>query len=844
MPSTPTAGPSASDSVSFLDGGGEMAALVRDFDWNGTTLGPPQDWPQSLKTAVGIMLSSKFPMFVAWGPELRFLYNDGYSEVLGGKHPAALGGRFEDIWFEIWPDISPLVDRALAGEATYWRDLPLVMMRKGYEEKTWFTFSYSPLRGDDGAVAGMFCACVETTDTVLAERRRIDEAQRLEQLFDRSPSFMTVLRGPEHIFEMLNQAYLQLVGHRNLIGRPAREALPEVVGQGFFELLDEVYASGKPFTGRSMKIHLQRAPDASPEERLLDFVFQPIADADGRISGVFVEGYDVTERHLAELALRESEERFRLIADSAPVPMWVTRLDRTRSFANRAYVDFLGISYEDAIDFDWRTIVHPDDAARILADSVAGEESLKPFVLEGRYRRGDGQWRWLRSESQPRWGPQGEHIGFIGVAHDITDSKHAEAALREVNETLERRVAERTADLSAALDRLQAEVGERERAEEALRQAQKMEAVGQLTGGIAHDFNNLLTPIMGGLDIIANKVEDPRLKRIADAALESTRRGARLTSQLLAFSRIQRISMAPVAVNDVIGKMGSLLRQTIGGAIRIDTLLDRDVQYAVCDANQLENAILNLAINARDAMPDGGSLSISTSRTSLHDAPDIEAGDFVCISVADSGEGMSPEVAERATEPFFSTKPLGKGTGLGLAQVYGIARQSGGTLRIESGVGIGTRIDLFLPAAEAGAAVAEGDTAAQADLDDHDGGAAIMIVDDDSDVRSFLADSLEGLGHKVRMAEDGEAALETLASWEPDLMLLDYAMPLMHGGEVARKARAFHPALPIIFVTGYAETEQLEAALGPSVDILRKPFSVSGLAAAIDKVLKRKCMRP
>ena len=334
-------------------------------------LGPPSGWPQALKTAVDIMLSSKFPMFAAWGPELTFLYNDSYSEVLGAKHPA-LGKKFEDIWHEIWDEVGPLAERAIAGEATFHDRFPLVMNRKGYDEQTWFTFSYSPLRGDDGTIEGMFCACVEISDIVRAE-----------------------------------------------------------------------------------------------------------------------------------LAVRESEERFRLIADSAPVPMWVTKLDRKRGFVNRAYVDFFGISYEDCVDYDWRTIIHPEDRDRIVAESAAGEARLEQFVLEGRYRRADGEWRWMRSESQPRLGPAGEHIGFIGVAHDVTDAREGAAALRRMNETLEKRVAERTSDLSAALDRLQTEVGERLRAEEALRQAQKMEAVGRLTGGIAHDFNNLLTPIMGGLEIIA-----------------------------------------------------------------------------------------------------------------------------------------------------------------------------------------------------------------------------------------------------------------------------------------------------------------------------------------------------
>ncbi|WP_158266582.1 PAS domain S-box protein [Allosphingosinicella deserti] len=831
MTSSPV--PPVADPLSFLSDGGEMGARMRAFDWSATPLGPPERWPQALKTVVGLLLSTTFPMFVAWGPELRFLYNDGYIDVLDGKHPDALGGRFEEVWSELWRDVGPIAARAMNGESSYYENLPLTMTRQGSPQQTWFTFSYSPIRDENGAVAGMFCTCVDTTQMVLAQRERVNEAERLRRLFDQAPGFMAVLRGPEHIFELTNSSYQQLVGHRDLVGKPVREALPEVEGQGFFELLDEVYRSGKAYAGRSMLIALQREPGAPSETRLIDFVFAPILDAEGRTTGIFAEGHDATERHVAEQALRESEQRFRLIADSAPIPMWVTKLDRTRGFVNEAYAQFLGVPYDAALHFDWRARIHPEDVDRVVSESVAGEAERRPFELEARYRRADGAWRWLRSISQPRWGPDGEHVGFIGVATDITEAKEAEAALREVNETLEKRVTERTADLSTALNRLQAEVGERLKAEEALRQAQKMEAVGQLTGGIAHDFNNLLTPIMGGLELIATKIEDPRLKRIAEGALESSRRGAKLTSQLLAFSRIQRISMAPVAVNQVIANMLTLLGHTIGGAVAIRTDLDPEAGYALCDSNQLENAILNLAINARDAMPGGGTLTVSTRLDTLDKGPDHGAGAFVRVRVADTGHGMAPEVLARATEPFYSTKEVGKGTGLGLAQVYGIARQSGGTLRIGSRPGEGTQVDILLPAV----APADESLAPRAETQQRHGTgrrARILLVDDDPDVRTFLAESLRGLDHEVRTAESGAEALAILDHWIPEIALIDYAMPNMHGADLAAAARARLPDLPIVFVTGYAETELLEAALGPGAPVLRKPFSIEALALAVE----------
>jgi PAS domain S-box-containing protein len=673
-------------------------------DWSATPLGPVEGWPQSLKTAVSMILGSTVPMFVGWGPELYLIYNDGYAEILGDRGPAQ-GRPVREIWADVWEDrIRANAERALAGEPLSFESEPRILRRDGIEEPIWLTFCYNPILGEDGQIVGLF-------------------------------------------------------GTVSAVGR-----------------------------------------DAIAEERL-----------------------------------RESEERFRLIADSAPVPIWVTKLDRKRGFVNRAYCEFMDVTYEEAIDLDWRSIIHPDDLERIIAESIAGEASLQTFVLEGRFRSGEHGWRWLRSISQPRWGAHGEHVGFIGVAHDITAWKEAESVL-------EGRVEARTADLRAALDRLQAEVGERERAEEALRQAQKMEAVGQLTGGIAHDFNNLLTPVIGGLELLVRGIEQPRLKRIAEAALESGRRGAKLTGQLLAFSRIQRIRMAPVPVNRVIETMKLMLRHTIGGGIDVRTEFSRQVDRALCDENQLENAILNLAINARDAMPDGGTLTISTSLVEEPGGLDLEGGCYVAIAVADTGQGMAPEVAARATEPFFSTKPFGKGTGLGLAQVYGIVRQSDGALRIESEEGKGTIVRLLLPrvTGEIGAEGVEAETAGTRPGLAQPAAARIAVVDDDADVRAFLADVLIGLGHRVEALDDAEAALAAMAERAPDLALIDFAMPGMNGAELARALRRRHPDLPIVFVTGFAESDQLEEALGGEVAVLKKPFGIEDLAAIVASHLPQK----
>jgi signal transduction histidine kinase/CheY-like chemotaxis protein len=293
----------------FLSGGGEVGALMRAHDWSRSPLGDPSGWPQALRTVVSLMQGSAFPMFCAWGKDLAFLYNQPYVPILGDKHPASLGRPFAEVWSEIWSDVYPFVERALAGEATYMEKLPLLMYRHGYDEQTWFTFSYSPVRDDSGQVAGVYCACVEVTEQVHAERYRDEENKRLMTLFEQAPGIIAVVRGPEHIFEIANKSYTQLIGRGDLVGKTAREALPEVEGQGFFELLDEVYQSGTPFVGHAVPIDVAREANAPLERLYLDFIYQPIRDPSGNVVGIFVEGSDVTQRKQVEDELRAANRQ-------------------------------------------------------------------------------------------------------------------------------------------------------------------------------------------------------------------------------------------------------------------------------------------------------------------------------------------------------------------------------------------------------------------------------------------------------------------------------------------------------------------------------------------------------
>jgi PAS domain-containing protein len=286
-------------SPAFLVGDSAMARLLRAHDFSRSDVGAPHEWPQSLRSVVNLMLGSGFPMFVAWGPRLEMLYNDGYAEILGRKHPASVGAPFERVWHDILTDIMPFVRRALAGETFFMENLPLRMKRKGEEEDTWFTFSYSPVVDEQGQTSGFYCACAETTSTVLAERHQRLQQERLQALFAQAPGFLAVVRGPEHVFEVVNPGYVRLIGHREVVGRTVRDALPEVVAQGFVELLDRVYRTGQAYQGHGVHAMLDRGPGGAPSEVILDFVYQPLLDPAGQVDGIFVYGHEVTEQHRA-----------------------------------------------------------------------------------------------------------------------------------------------------------------------------------------------------------------------------------------------------------------------------------------------------------------------------------------------------------------------------------------------------------------------------------------------------------------------------------------------------------------------------------------------------------------
>ena len=455
--------------------------------------------------------------------------------------------------------------------------------------------------------------------------------------------------------------------------------------------------------------------------------------------------------------------------------------------------------------------------------------------------------RWIALDVHP--GPQG---GLVVVFRDIDDRKRAEAALREseerfrqANESLEHRVAERTAELEAANRRLAAQIEEREAAEAQLRHAQRVEAIGQLTAGIAHDFNNLLTSIIGNVELVQARLGSPdeRTRRLLAAALSAAGRGASLTAQLLAFSRQQRMNPEPLDLNRVISGMAPLLNSTIGATTHIDIVRCEDLWPALADAAQIELVLLNLAINSRDAMPSGGLITVSLGNFTLG-APqrpeEPQPGDYVGISVTDTGSGIPADILGKVFDPFFTTKDVGHGSGLGLSQVLGVAQQLGGGVRIETEAGLGTVVTVFLPRAEAAAADPARRGRAARRRNGHSAGqpvSGILLVDDDPDVRAVAAAMLREAGHTVVEAGSGGAALERLGENVPpiDLLIADLAMPGMNGFELARAARQERPDLPVLFVTGFADMARSEDSANETV--LQKPFRAEELTAKVAEAL-------
>ncbi len=534
-------------------------------------------------------------------------------------------------------------------------------------------------------------------------------------------------------------------------------------------------------------------------------------------------------------ALGEGERRLQTALAAGRLGAWELELSSMALSASATCKAVFGRGADDDVTRDdLIASIHPDDRDGVLASLRRTIDTGHDYSIEHRTIWPDGSLHWTEVHAQLYTDRYGSARKLVGVCSDTTARKTIEENLRRLNENLEERVRERTREVNAAHQTLLEEVAQRERAEEQLRQSQKMEAIGQLTGGVAHDFNNLLMVVLGNLELLGKHVAgDAKAMRLIDGALQGARRGAALTQRLLAFARQQDLQVKPVDLAELVSGMNDLLRRSVGSSVSIETMLPATLPPALVDANQLELALLNLAVNARDAMPDGGTLSISLREEQVAgNGGDLGEGAYLVLAVADSGTGMDAETLKKAVDPFFSTKELGKGTGLGLSMIHGLAVQLNGALLLTSQLGVGTTAELWLPATER-----RPERLAEAEFTVPQAASRlkILLVDDDALIAMSSVDMLEDLGHEVVEANSGSEALELIRGGQHfDLVITDYSMPGMTGAQLAEAARDILPALPIVLATGYAD---LPAGTDIDLPRLGKPYNQAQLAREISKAM-------
>lgn len=663
-------------------------------------------------------------------------------------------------------------------------------------------------------------------------------------LFEALPHLVLVLTpGPDFIMVAANEGRVRGTNTRreDCIGRSIFEVFgrnpdgQSEFGAGVLRAsLERVVQTGKPDRMAITKYDIPRPASEGGgfEVRYWSPLNVPVLDDRGEVRYIIHQTEDVTDQVLAEqhssTHLKLADERFRaaLLASEAGIFDWY--IDEHSFYCDSALQQLFGLPDVLTSEPVERFLDHVHVADRgivraALAECVHG----KDFVVEFRLKRDAGR-QWLLSKGKVFRDAAGNPSYVTGTCADITARKQAEKALSDLNETLEARVA--------------AEVAERSRVEDTLHQAQKMEAVGQLTGGIAHDFNNLLTGVIGSLELMQRRRrsgDETNDERYITAAVTSAQRAAALTQRLLAFSRRQTLDLKPLEVNPLVASLEDLLHRTTREDITITTHLAAGLALVRMDANQLESAVINLAINARDAMPDGGTITITTAAVHLTPeegaAMDLAEGDYVTLTVADTGVGMTPEVLAKVFEPFYTTKPIGQGTGLGLSMVYGYMRQANGGVRILSQPGKGTQVQLYMPCLGGDLDILPSEESRSAPLGV---GEVVLVVEDEAVVRSLIVEVLGELGYQTLEAGNAQEAMPFLENPQRiDLMISDVGLPGMNGRQLADLAQANRPELKVLLATGYAEGSNVEGYLAANMEIITKPFAIDALANKISEML-------
>ncbi|HWK95072.1 MAG TPA: PAS domain-containing protein [Pseudolabrys sp.] len=843
----------------FLDGGGLLGAIIAGFDWSRTPLGPIESWPTSIKTTVGLILRSPVPIVTLWGEAGIMIYNDAYSGFAGGRHPQLLGSEVRKGWPEVADFNDNVMRVGLAGGTLSYQDQELTLLRSGVPEQVWMNLDYSPVIGEDGKPIGVIAIVVETSEQVKNGRRLranearlkfLDELSKATAAYRDADAVMGVTtRMIGEYLGVSNCAYADMdddqdgftirgdwaapgaqhtLGHYSLadFGKRAvadlRAGRPLVVNDNQKELAPEEAAAFQAIgigstvcmplvkDGRLtalMAIHHQGPHLWSSEEQALlaevterswAHIERVRAEADTRRAER--EYREKLAREVADRTadFQQSEKNLRTVFETSYMHQGLLTTDGMIVYVNATALAAIERRLEDVVGMDF-------------ADSpwFSGTPGMRRKVRECIARAAAG-----------------EHVQ-MPISIDVTGGRRVfEFSLRPAYDE---------AGTVVALVPEAVEVTARVRAEEALQQAIKVEAIGNLTGGIAHDFNNLLMAVLGSLELLRKRMpSDPALMRLVDNAAEGARRGKSLTERMLAFARKQDLKPEKVDLTALVGGMAELMARALGPTITVHIELDDNLPPVEIDPNQLEAALLNLAVNARDAMRGEGPIVIAARRGGGIELPGrIKPGPYVCLSVADAGEGMDEATLRKATEPFFTTKGLGKGTGLGLSMVHGLAEQSGGTLVLKSTVGVGTTAEIWLPAVLPSAAERPENDRLAASLPapmEMSSRLRILAVDDDSLVLMNTVEMLEDLGHSVVAATSARQALEHIKTSDFDLVITDHAMPHVTGEQLIKELAGLRPGLPIILATGYAE---LPAGTAVDVPRLRKPYSQAELADAV-----------
>ena len=775
------------DNHEFLSGGGEMGDRIARFDWSATGVGSIESWCGAMKSMLGFVLHSPVPIVTLWGDKGVMIYNDAYRSFAGGRHPALLGTNVLEGWHEVADFNANVMQKVYReGGTLSYKDQELTLIRDGTPKLLWTDLEYSPVLDEDGTPIGVVAIVVETTEKVLASRRLQDDRNRLWSI-SRDLLLVCTLDGT---ITAVNPSATRMLGWTE----------DEMVGHNLAEFIHpadldrtrgEMTSLGE---GISTLAFENRYRTRDGGYRLIAWTAVPDA---GRVHAV---GRDITEeRHLA----RDRDRIWNL----SPVLKVVTDAHGYITDVNPSWTEKLGWSREETLGRRSTDFMVDDESGwHERVSTLRGGAPLLDYRTTLRTKNGDHR--------TIQWTTVPENDTFYGFGRDVTAELEAAAALAD--------------------------------AEAALRQSQKMEAVGQLTGGIAHDFNNLLQGITGSLEIVQRRVAQGRLDeldRFISGASTAANRAAALTHRLLAFSRRQPLDPKPVRSNALVSSMEDLLRRTIGERIELELVLAGGLWVTKCDPNQLESAILNLAINARDAMPDGGKLIIETCNAHLDRAyvarqRGVRPGQYVCLCVSDTGIGMSQDTISKAFEPFFTTKPIGQGTGLGLSMIYGFAQQSEGYAKIYSELGQGTTFKLYLPRYRGGAEEEEEPTSPSA-MQQAEEGEVVLVVEDEAVVRGLILEELHELGYAALEAVDGASGLEMLRSKRRiDLLITDIGLPGLNGRQLADAARELRPSLKILFMTGYAENAALASGfLEPGMEMITKPFAMEALATRIRSML-------